>query len=114
MARATKLPIEVVAKLRPVSRREVEDDPEVRAAVRALSADAIRRASHLLTYGTPAIQMSMIRTLVTPLLTRQKDTSTEDKRFGELRASLQAMMEDVGETGQAVVTAVDPNQAGDD
>ncbi len=107
VARATKLPIEVVARLRAPRPSSDEPDPELHQRALELGDVAIRRAEYLLEFGAPQTQLQLIRTLVTPLLTRKKDDSEDDERIDKLRSSLQAMMEDVGETRQVVVAAVD-------
>lgn len=72
----------------------VADDPEVKAAARALALDTISRAHTLLRRGQPAMQLQIIRSLLPTALASLKE-SPEDASVGELRAEMAAVLSEV-------------------
>ena len=71
----------------------IENDPEVREAVKQLALDTVQSARDVLATGSPAIQLQMIRILL-PGISRTVGKSDE-KGDEELRKGLEKMYGDI-------------------
>lgn len=75
----------------------LDDDPEVRAAIRRLAIDAIEQARELLIDASPNIKMQMIRQLLPALAKSLSAGKDEDEATKEALATVTELYENMQE-----------------
>jgi len=71
--------------------KAIEDDDELTQAARLLADKALARAMYFLNYGSPIMQMQIIRALMPAVGRALATKADEDAEMAELRNSLTAL-----------------------
>lgn len=72
----------------------VQDDPELRSAVKNLAMKAVERAQFIMDHGTPNLQLSVIKVLM-PAVARELAKKEERDDLAVMRAEMKLMMEEM-------------------
>jgi hypothetical protein len=69
----------------------MEDDPEIRAAIKQLALTAIEEAADLIQNAAPNVKANLIRQLLPPLAKSLAAGKGEDDALKEMRVAIEAM-----------------------
>lgn len=81
----------------PVAAMAVEiakNDAEIEHKVRLLALDALHHAQYILDYGTPALKMQVIRSVL-PAMTKELAREQEDEAITKMRAEMIEMFKEM-------------------
>lgn len=90
----TDTPIKSDDTLLPLLIRAAEDDEVVRKAVRMLAIKVLDRADFLLTEGSPATRITVIRAIM-PALVKTLEKQQDDNELEELRKTLNEVRDEL-------------------
>lgn len=75
----------------PFSFAGLEDDPEIREAIKQLALTAIEEASELIQHAAPNVKANLIRQLLPPLAKSLASGKGEDEALVEMRSAIGEM-----------------------